>query len=88
MRTLTTMGLTVAAGMEALFSVTNGDTYYTKLEAKLASLGAQRDVVASRMSSLLQNAEFGGVPLDASTVNTLVKKATKLLNAMHKLAGA
>jgi hypothetical protein len=70
----------------ALKSGTNDDTQYTNLESKLASLGAQRDVVARKIVSVLEAAEFTGTPLGASTVSSLVKSANKLLKAMHKLA--
>jgi hypothetical protein len=76
----------LAVDTEALTSATADDLLYTKLESKLAALGAQRDVVASKIRSLLNAAGFNGSTLSASTVSSYVKQANALLKKMHKLA--
>ncbi len=55
------LGLTtLAISTQALESNTAGDSTYTKLETLLQKITTQRNLVAGKMISLLENAEFGG----------------------------
>ena len=55
------LGLTtLAISTQALESNTAGDSTYTKLETLLQKITMQRNLVAGKMISLLENAEFGG----------------------------
>jgi hypothetical protein len=55
------LGLTsLAISTQALESSTAGDSTYTKLETLLQGLTMQRNEVAGKMISLLENVEFGG----------------------------
>mgnify|MGYP003622983678 CR=1 FL=1 len=55
------LGLTsLAISTQALESNAAGDSTYTKLETLLQGLTTQRNLIAGRMISLLENAEFGG----------------------------
>ena len=48
----------------AITSTSNGDAVYSNLEGKIADWTAERDGIATQMKGMLEEAEFGGVPID------------------------
>jgi hypothetical protein len=70
------LGLTsLAISTQALESNAAGDSTYTKLETLLQGITTQRNLVAGKMISLLENAEFG----DRGTSDTLVSAQGQVL---------
>jgi len=66
-------------------STSTDDKTYAFIEAKLASVGAQRDALAFQISRALEGAEFGGVPISNTTASKLLAKANDLLSTIHEL---
>jgi len=77
---------TLAASTRALASDSPGDSTYKGIERQLASLGAARDALAAQMQTLLIGAEFGGQPIRANAVDTLISRGRALLAQAEALA--
>jgi hypothetical protein len=65
-----------------------GDATYTSKEASIASLTVQRDALAAQIKTALDNAEFAGIPIDATQAASLISQATTLLSSADSLASA
>jgi hypothetical protein len=61
------------------------DSTYTNLENQLASLGSQRNALASQMISLLEGAEFSGQPFSDAQAQSLISQGQALLNQVNSL---
>ena len=57
-----------------------------RIEAQIASLTAQRDVLAGTIRSALDDVEFNNGHLDGSQVHDWLAQAQKLLDQAHGLA--
>ncbi|HVW24751.1 MAG TPA: hypothetical protein VHC69_05245 [Polyangiaceae bacterium] len=73
---------------KALRGSDSGDATYTSKEASIASLTAQRDALAAQIRGVLDNAEFAGMPIDATQAASFISQATALLSAADALAAA
>jgi hypothetical protein len=72
---------TLAASTKALASGSSSDDgTYTSVMNQLASLGAERDALATQMIGLLEGAEFDGQPINQQQVHTLEAQAQALLD--------
>ena len=71
---------------KALKSNDPGDGTYKSLEKQLTQFTTRRNSLASKMRTLLENAEFHKKPLDDLTVNDLVNQANQLLTDVSNLA--
>ena len=67
---------TLATSTKAL---AGDDATYQRLEDRLASLGSQRDALASQIIKKLEAAEFQNQPLDWPTTFGLVAQANRLI---------
>jgi hypothetical protein len=82
-----TFGLaTLTASTRALASDSPGDATYTSIENQLAALGTVRDSLVAQMQTLLTGAEFGNVPIRASTAQRLISQGDALLAQADALA--
>jgi hypothetical protein len=78
---------TLAADTQALESGTStNDSTYTTFSSQLASLGTQRDALATTIKDELFNAEFNNTPLPASASNDLTQ-CNAILAEAAALAG-
>ena len=66
-------------------SATNDQTY-TKLEGKIETLTARRDVLASQMKTMLDAAAFNGQAIDERQARTLINQAEVLLDRARELS--
>jgi hypothetical protein len=64
------------------------DATYTRLENELTGIGNIRDVIAGRMLSLLENAEFSGKSINVRDAAPLILQADLLLAYTHQLMEA
>ena len=55
------------------------DATYSGLESSIAALVARRDALAAQVRGGLDQAQFGGLPLDAGATNSLIVQAEALL---------
>ena len=78
---------TLKASSAALKSNSAGDATYASIENQLADLTAQRDALASKISSLLEGAEFNGTPISHADADSLTSQAQSLLDQAKTLAG-
>jgi hypothetical protein len=74
---------TLAASTKAL---AGDDATYASIEAQLATLGSDRDALAAKMISALENAAFHGGTLTHGETLQLVTQAEALLKRAHALA--
>ena len=70
---------TLTASTKALESSSPGDATYTRLETRLAGLGAQRNAIVAAMKSELYGAAFGNRPISVREADSLIKSASGLL---------
>jgi hypothetical protein len=78
---------TLTISTHALGGNTPGDSSYAYLEGQLASMGTQRDGIASQMNAMLQAAVVGhGPPMNTWQANSLIAQAQSLLNQASELA--
>ncbi len=56
------------------------DSTYTTLENQLSSITTQRDSIAAKMITLLENAEFNGQPISQQLAKQLISQGKALLN--------
>jgi hypothetical protein len=68
-------------------SATNDGTY-TAFDQQLSQLRAQRDDVASPISTALNGAAFGGQPLNERQARHLIDQAQSLIDQAESLAGS
>jgi hypothetical protein len=61
------------------------DTEYIQLENALSNITLARDVLASQMLDLLQDAEFNGKPIPRGRADLLIFQAQFLLDLVHQL---
>src|SRR3954453_2907499 len=78
---------TLCASTGALASDTAGDTTYKATETALASLGAQRDVLADHIRSALWKAEFGNKRIDQKKAAAWIKQGQAYLDQAAALCG-
>ncbi len=74
---------TLRISTKALESNAPGDSTYTKLENKLATITDQRNAVASQMIALLESAEFNNQPIDVHQAKQLIDQAKQLLESVN-----
>ena len=55
------------------------DATYAALDAKIVAITARRNEIASQMISMLEGAEFRGIPLDEGRAEGLIREADDLL---------
>jgi hypothetical protein len=79
---------TLDVSTHALASDSPGDAIYTNLENQLISINTQRDVLASKMIGVLENAEFNGQQIDKAQVRSLITQANALLAQVDALAAS
>jgi hypothetical protein len=77
---------TLAASTKALESSSPGDATYTRLEARLAGLGARRDEIVAAMKAELYGAAFGNRPINVGEANALIRSADGLLASAARLS--
>ena len=77
---------TLSASTGALASNTAGDTTYANTENALASLGAQRDLLAGQIRAALWNAEFNGQKIDEKQAKNWIEQGEDLLKQASDLA--
>lgn len=70
----------------ALESATANDKTYTRLEDKLAMITSQRDALAHKMSTLLENAAFNGQPINQQQAKQLISQGQALLKQVNQVA--
>jgi hypothetical protein len=76
---------TLQASTKALASNASGDQTYTDVEARIASLTAERDALAIQMQTALDNAEFFGTTISAKDAAQLISHANALLQEASDL---
>ncbi len=77
----------VTASTHALNSGSDSDdSTYTSIEGKITTLTSRRDTLAAQMKTLLDGAEFKGLPISSAQANPLISQASKLLSAADSLA--
>ncbi len=64
----------------AITSTSNGDAVYSNLEGKIADWTAERDGIATQMKGMLEEAEFGGVPINEKVAQRLIDQGQDLLS--------
>jgi hypothetical protein len=62
------------------------DSLYTSLEGQLTSIGRQRDSLATKMSAVLEGAEFNNQPFDVQQAQNLIAEGQALLDQVNHLA--
>jgi hypothetical protein len=67
----------------ALESNASGDSTYAKLENDLNSLGGQRDALATKIITMLENAEFNNQPINQQQAQSLISQGQALLAQVH-----
>lgn len=78
---------TLSASTRALASGdSSDDRTYSRIEAQLSSLGAQRDQLTARISDSLLDAAFGNQPISERTARSLIDDGNALLSRTHRLA--
>src|SRR5581483_10103384 len=70
----------------ALASNAAHDSTYTSLESALSAITARRDELARRMSTLMEQAEFYGQPIDVAVAERLIAQGNALLAQVIVLA--
>jgi hypothetical protein len=70
---------TLQANTFAIKSNDSGDATFSSCEAKIDSWTATRNNLAQQMNQALQGAEFGGVPVDHNTAQSLISQANALI---------
>jgi hypothetical protein len=82
-----TFGLdTLQASTRALASRSPGDSAYSRIEAQLQRLGAERDALGNQMRSLLLGAAFGGRPVNPGQAAGLIRRGGRLIGQAARLA--
>ncbi len=75
-----TLGLnTLQASTVALTGNDAGDATYAACEAKITSWVQSRNALAQQMNTMLQDAEFGGIPVDPTASAPLISQANALI---------
>ena len=64
----------------AITSTSAGDAVYNNLEGKIADWTAERDGIAAQIKGMLDEAEFGGVPINEKAANQLIDRGQDLLD--------
>jgi len=59
------------------------DATYTELEAEINQLTAKRNSIAAQMLTILENAEFKGIPVDVDAAENLIHQAQELLESVE-----
>jgi hypothetical protein len=77
---------TLEASTWALKSNSIGDHAFTSIEGQLASMGTQRDSVASQMIAMLEGAEFNNQPLNSTQAQSLLQQAYSVIGQSSVLA--
>jgi len=72
---------TLKVSTYAITSTSTGDAVYTNLEGKIADWTDERDGIAAQMQQLLDEAEFGGVPVNERAARQLIDQAQDLLES-------
>jgi hypothetical protein len=78
---------TLKASTAAIQSSTANDQQYTDTEAALASLGAARDALATKIANDIDGAAYHHGGMDNDRTKDLTEAAQKLLDQAHALAG-
>jgi hypothetical protein len=68
----------------AITSTSNGDAVYSNLEGKIADWTAERDGIAAQMKGMLEEAEFGGAPINEKVAQRLIGQSQDLLDLADK----
>ena len=64
----------------AITSTSAGDVVYNNLEGKIASWTAERDGIAAQIKAMLEEAEFGPVPIDEKAAKQLINHSQDLIH--------
>lgn len=64
----------------AITSTSPGDKVYDNLESKIAAWTNERDGMASQMKQMLEEAEFGGVPVNEKVARDLIDQGQDLIH--------
>jgi len=59
---------------------------YNNLEGRIAAWTARRDGIAGQIKEMLDQAEFGGVPIDERVAKRLIDQGQDLLESADKCA--
>lgn len=70
----------------AITSTSPGDVTYNNLEGKIADWTADRDGIAAQIKSMLEEAEFGGAPIDQGVAMQLINQGQGLLDSANECA--
>ena len=68
----------------AIKSTSAGDVVYNNLEAKIADWTAERDGIAAQMKAMLEEAEFGGIPINERVASRLIDQGQDLLESANQ----
>ncbi|GAA2051250.1 hypothetical protein GCM10009839_67670 [Catenulispora yoronensis] len=78
---------TLKAATAGIKSDTPNDQQFTATEAALTKLGTDRDALASRIATAIDDAAFHGCGLSGGRAHELVREAKGVLGRAHTLAG-
>jgi hypothetical protein len=79
---------TLAASTKALESGSStDDSTYTQIEGQIGTLTSQRDALAAKIRSALNDAAFNGQALDQQQAKSWISQAQSLIDQAHALAG-
>jgi hypothetical protein len=64
----------------AITSTSAGDAVYNNIEGKIADWTAERDGIAAQIKEVLEEAEFGGIPIDEKVAKQLIDQGQDLVD--------
>lgn len=67
----------------ATAALNGDDATYTRLEAQIARLTDQRDVIAQKMITMLEGAGFDNRSIDEGQARTLIAQAEAPIDSVH-----
>jgi hypothetical protein len=66
---------------EATAAIGSSDARYIAFKAELAELTRRRDAIGTQMIRMIEDAEFGGIPIDEEAAGRLIQAAGELLES-------
>ncbi len=68
----------------AITSTSAGDAVYNNLEGKIAAWASERDGIAAQIKETLEEAEFGGIPINEKVANQLIDQGQDLVGLANQ----
>lgn len=72
--------ITLAVSTFGITSTSSGDAVYNNLENLISQWTLERDGLAAQIKSMLEGAEFGGIPIDEKQAKDVIAQAQALLD--------